>query len=442
MISQSQFGNVPGYGYNLNYAPREAVYTAQTADAGIAPDQTGLAPAPAGGDVANFSTASNLAPAPEKKPVNWLAWGAAAAGVTTAVIFGGKAAGFWLKEAGEEVSKQTKNLVDEVAEQFSHLKKGDLNNFSKEELEQLKNAKNKTEADKLFAGFKKAGEEAGDVKAPKTKTPKTNVPDALKNIDPETSDVRDIRKALKQHEIDLRYEATELADELEGTFDSNKRRIDKVNPGFDLKTQSKIPYNGGLPAVHEIDEASDNLITELEDLVQNGADEVQKAQAKYQLENGSHQLIDFNAKNEPIYTFKPKPLFSEEEKYVINLHNAGRETEARKLAEDLGFTHTPAGPGTPASFKNGGKEITLPSGKANDYVAEVTNGRAFAFDEKGNPMTDAELQTYLAECKKEKEPPNLNVDGYYITDGPNQVPATITVNTGSANGTVKCNPVA
>lgn len=453
MISQSQFGNATGYGYNYNYAPREAGYPASS-DAGIAPDQTSFAPASTGVDSFN-SSPSNLAPAtapaPEqKKGLNPWTVGATVVGGAALIGLGIKGHSDWgwfggtLKNAGEELSKQTKNLADEVAEQFSHLRKGDLNNFSKDELEQLKNAKNKTEADKLIARFKKAGEESKAVDPPKAK-PSVNTPSALKNIDIEKSDVKDIRKALKQHEIDLRDEATELADELEGTFDSNKRAINRVNPRFDLSDANKTISHAdaaNLPAKHEIDEASLNLVDDLTERMASGVDDVEKAQAMYQLENGSYKLTGFNDKYEPIYAFEPKPLFSEQEKHVINLHNAGREKDARKLATDLGFTHNPATSTGPAMFKNGGKEITLPSGKPNDYVAEVTSGRALAFDEHGNPMDETALQEYLDLCKKEKEAPDLNIDGHYVDTGSDFVPAKITVNTGSAGGSVKRNPVA
>ncbi|MCE2930038.1 MAG: hypothetical protein LW809_01445 [Vampirovibrionales bacterium] len=118
MISQSQFGNATGYGYNYNYAPREAGYPASS-DAGIAPDQTSFAPASTGVDSFN---SSNLAPAPApeaKKPVNWLAWGALAtlaipAGILLAKNGKVDEAAKLAKEGGEALSKGAGDAIDKV----------------------------------------------------------------------------------------------------------------------------------------------------------------------------------------------------------------------------------------------------------------------------------------------------------------------------------------
>lgn len=143
----------------VSYYPNSG-YARTGAESSVPVDQTlqadsALATAPTPGD--SFTSASTTAPAePEKKKTNWLAWGAAAAGGAALITFGGKSAGWWLKEAVQEGADDLAKGADAILAKFKGFSQENLEGLNAEQLKQIHDAGDEAAAKKLLADFKPA----------------------------------------------------------------------------------------------------------------------------------------------------------------------------------------------------------------------------------------------------------------------------------------------
>jgi hypothetical protein len=426
---------------NFGYYPREASYPAPAPTGTEAQDPTALAPAPTGAD--SFSTASNLAPtAPEKKGTPWGMIGGIAAG-TLAIGYGVTALsqGRWnifakaVAEGGQTVAKelteQGQKHLDELVKS-SHFDAKQLEGLTDDQIKALKAdfdaGKSEAALNKVLDGFKKTTNTAGEAGA-KSKTTST-VAKTLEGIDPETSTAYEINTALKRHNFELETQKGETKFQLESDFAEHEAKIRKQNRFFDLSKHSEIKHGTGLPKNHEVEGASEELVEELTKASKNG-NTIEKANADYQLKNGTYKLVGFNDTHQPIYEFEPKALYSEAEKQVLELHYAGRKNVAEEVAKANGITGYTA---TAKQFQSGSKTFALPEANAQGYEDLVDKDYAFAFDEHGIRMSKTDVKAYIAECAKDKKAPELELIGQPFVDDKTVLRAQVIVKTGVEKG--------
>ncbi|MFN9691510.1 MAG: hypothetical protein ACK551_05355 [Vampirovibrionales bacterium] len=439
MIANSQLGQVR---YNPNYGsgyartgaePTGTVDPTLQADSALATTTTGVP-----GDSFNPSattlaptSAQTLAPAePEKKKTNWLAWGAAAAGGAALITFGGKSAGWWLKEAVKEGADDLAKAADDIVGKFNGFSRTDLDGLSREQLNQIHGAADEAAAKKLLAELRAAA--PSTPQAPKPTVPaNATVAKGLEGIDLENSSAVDINRALADKALTVQREAEDAQRALEMTFEDNQAQIKtQVGNRFNVSTHSTIGYGTRLPRTSQIETESQTVIDELARTAQKG-DAIDKAKASYQLNNGSYKLVGFNGSHQPVYKFEAKPLYSEAEEQVLGLHYAGRTDVAEAVAKANNLEYTAGG--TTLKVKGGTKSIELTDNSIEGYAELVNGGRAVALNEHGQVMTKEQVAEYIAECAKEtpKKTPDLAMSGLYFKDGNTEIKPRIIVNTGA-----------